>query len=198
MSTFIDPYIDRQTGILRNLVGAKSYDELYAAEADSALSAELELTNIARTNDFCELCAIHKAVFGKIYDWAGQPRTVDIRKSEDGSEYFLIVSRIPTGSNYVFGELKAKDGLKGLKRDDFIKRLAYFYDQLNYIHPFREGNGRSQRIFWNRVAKDAGYRLDWSRVTSTENNAASKLAAEKLDLSLLIEMFNKIVDEVGS
>ena len=69
----------------------------------------------------------------------------------------------------------------------------YYYDQLNFIHPFREGNGRTQRVFWNRVAKDAGYRLDWDAVVGQENDNASKLAAEKMDLSGLEYMFIKIV-----
>ena len=193
---FVDPYLDPNSGILRNLVGAQTYDELHQAEADAVMSSEIEINNIPRTNDFTEFCAIHKSIFGKIYDWAGCPRTVDIRKNEADAEYFLIVSRIPTGCEYVFSELKSENALTGLDHATFVKRLAYFYDQLNYIHPFREGNGRTQRIFWGRVAKDAGYRLNWSKTSREENDAASKLAAEKLDLSLLIKMFTKIVESI--
>jgi cell filamentation protein len=73
----------------------------------------------------------------------------------------------------------------------------YFYDQLNYIHPFREGNGRAQRVFWSRVAQDGGYEIDWDRIVGAENDVASKLAAEQMDLSKLEAMFAKIVKAVG-
>ena len=89
---------------------------------------------------------------------------------------------------------KYKDLLtKGLSKDEFINRLAYFYDQLNYIHPFREGNGRAQRLFWTRLAKDANYEIDWSLVVGDENDEASRIAAETMDLSKLEVMFAKIV-----
>lgn len=74
--------------------------------------------------------------------------------------------------------------------------MAYFYDQLNYIHPFREGNGRAQRVLWNRIAKDAGYDLDWTLVVSDENDKASRLASEQMDLSGLIAMFERIVKAI--
>lgn len=191
---FVDPYLDANTGILRNLVGATTIDKLCEAEADSAMSGEIDLSDIPRTNDLSELCAIHRALFGKIYDWAGEIRTVDIRKNVDGSQFFLIVSRISMGSDYVFNKLASENYLKGLTRAEFVSRLAYFFDQLNYIHPFREGNGRAQRAFWGRVARDAGYRIDWSKTTRAENDEASRLAAEKLDLSQLETMFDKIVE----
>ena len=193
MTKFVDPYLDPETGILRNLAAAKTYEALYQAEADSAMYGELEARDIPRTNNLEELCAIHKALFGAVYDWAGEIRTVDIRKNEANSDFFLIVSRIPTGCEYVFNELKQNNYLQNLNRVDFITKLAYFYDQLNYIHPFREGNGRTQRIFWSRVAKDAGYQIDWSKTTREENDAASKLAAESQNLSLLNELIQKIL-----
>jgi cell filamentation protein len=74
-----------------------------------------------------------------------------------------------------------------------VKRLAYYYDQLNFIHPFREGNGRTQRIFWTRVARDAGYEIDWDAATGDENDEASRVAAEEMDLSNLEAMFRRIV-----
>lgn len=105
----------------------------------------------------------------------------------------MLVSKITDAANYVFSELDRENYLKGLSADAFIDRLAYFYDQLNYIHPFREGNGRVQRIFWSRVAKDAGYHINWDKVVGSENDEASRLAAEQMDLSAVITMLKKIV-----
>ncbi len=200
MSDFVDPYFDDSISTLRNLLGAKSSEELRKLEPQIVFANELELesTNIPRTNDLIELLAIHAQLFKGVYDWAGQTRTVDIKKDYDGAEYFLVVSKITDAANYVFDELAKENYLNGLSIDVFIERLAYFYDQLNYIHPFREGNGRSQRIFWTRVAHDASYEIDWDDVVGDENDEASRLAAEKFDLSGLKVMFTKIVKHLDA
>lgn len=192
---FVDPYFDESIGDLRNLLGAKSSKELKKLEPQIVFANELELesVDIPRTNSLEELLLIHKQLFKGVYDWAGQIRTVDIKKNNEDAEYFLIVSKISGAANYVFTELAKEKHLQGLAKDDFVKRLAHFYDQLNYIHPFREGNGRAQRVFWNRVAKDAGYELDWTLVVGDENDEASRKAAEEMDLSALEVMFGRIV-----
>ncbi|WP_367379392.1 Fic family protein [Subtercola boreus] len=61
------------------------------------------------------------------------------------------------------------------------------------IHPFREGNGRTQRVFWNRIALRAGWQLDWRPVHGEENHAAARAGSDQLDLRPLIEMFGKVV-----
>lgn len=147
--SFVDPYFDDEIGDLRNLLGAKSSGELKDVEPQIVFANEIELESISipRTNDLIELLLIHKQLFKGIYDWAGQVRTVDIKKNADGAEFFLIVSKINDAADYVFTELDQENCLQGLTKDDFVKVFAYFYDQLNYIHPFREGNGRAQRVF---------------------------------------------------
>lgn len=195
MSDFVDPYIDEEIGDLRNLLGARSSDELKKLEPQIVFANELEIEslNIPRTNDLSELLSLHKQLFHNVYDWAGQIRTVDIRKNADGAEYFLIVGKIKDAATFVFSELVKERCLKGLSQELFIERLAYFYDQLNYIHPFREGNGRTQRIFWTRIARDAGYEINWDQIVGEENDEASRLGAEEMDLSRLVAMFGKIV-----
>lgn len=190
-----DPYFDEEIGILRNLLGAKSAEELELLEPQWVFANQLELEQlqIPRTNDLSELLAIHAQLFKGVYDWAGKIRTVDIKKNTESAEFFLLVSMILDASNYVFGELAEEGNLCGLSRDDFVSRLTYFYDQLNYIHPFREGNGRTQRIFWSRVAVDAGYEIDWDDVVGSENDEASRLAAEQMKRSALEAMFGRIV-----
>ena len=196
----VDPYFDDSIGDLRNLLGAKTSEELKELEPQIVFANELELesTVIPRTNDLSELLLIHKQLFKGVYDWAGQIRAVDIKKNAEGAEFFLVVSKISDAANYVFTELAKEKYLQDLSDKEFVKRLAYFYDQLNYIHPFREGNGRAQRVFWSRVAKDAGYDIDWSLVVDDENDEASRLAAEQMDLSKLEVMFAKIVRAMQS
>lgn len=195
MPDFVDPYFDETIGDLRTLLDVKSSEEFKQLEPQIVFANELEIEalKIPRTNDFAELLSIHKQLFKNVYDWAGTIRTVDIRKNATDTEFFLIVSKIQTAATFVFSELATERYLLGLPQNKFVGRLAYFYDQLNYIHPFREGNGRTQRIFWTRVARDAGYEIDWDSIVGEENNEASRQAAEDMDLSGLITMFSKIV-----
>lgn len=145
MSNFVDPYIDPDTKILRNKLGAQNLSELRKAEGDIISLADATLSGISHTKDLSELKAIHKQLFDKIYDWAGELRTVGIRKGSE--EYFLDCTFLKNGAKYVFDELAKENYLRELDKEAFVKRLAYFYEQLNFIHPFREGNGRAQRIF---------------------------------------------------
>jgi cell filamentation protein len=192
---FVDPYFDPKIGDLRNLLGAKSSTELAELEAQAVFANELELadTRIPRSNDLTELCRIHAQLFKGVYDWAGQIRIVDIRKSQDQAAFFVPVAYIQRAAGSVFTELAEAKNLKGLPRQKFVEQLAYFYDQLNYIHPFREGNGRAQRVFWARVAVDAGYLIFWDEVIRDENDRASAAAMDSEDRRLLETMFNRIV-----
>jgi cell filamentation protein len=193
--SLVDPYFDESIGDLHNLLGAKSSEELKKLEPQIVFANELELEsiNIPRTNDLEELLRIDGQLFKSVYDWAGQIRIVDIKKPANDAEYFLPVSKIHMAAAYVFSELAKEKYLQGLGINDFATRIAYYYDQLNYIHPFREGNGRTQRVLWSRVAKDADYEIDWTLIVGEENDEASRLAAEKMDRSKLEVMFAKIV-----
>ena len=98
MSDFIDPYIDPTTGILKNKLGAKTSDELRAAEGDVICLAEVELEEIPHTKDLAELRNIHQRLFGKVYDWAGELRTVNIRKQDGGN--FLDYPYLENGAKF--------------------------------------------------------------------------------------------------
>ena len=191
---FVDPYLDPETGILRNKVGARTQSELRKIEGDIIFATEISsIQSIPRTNDINELIEIHRVLFDKVYDWAGKIRTVDLKKGSDS--YFLVRTQIETGANYVFGELAKERYLVNLPLEAFADRLAYFYEQLNFVHPFREGNGRTQRIYWSRVARDAGYNIDWDKVIGHELDKATLAARETQNLTRLIEMFQKIISK---
>lgn len=189
-----DPYLEENTGILRNLVGATTLAELAAAEADLTFARAIELNylDLPTTRDIVELKAIHHQLFQDVYPWAGQLRTVDIRRTAEG---FLPAVAIDRASSISAGDLRTEHYLKGRNRENFIARLAHHYDQFNYIHPFREGNGRTQRIFWSRVAADAGWWLDWTQADGEINDQASRLAAEDRDLKPLKAMLGRVVQE---
>lgn len=192
---FVDPYVDPSTAIPKNVVGAKTQAELDAIEGDliPIRALRLELDPPEPTGDLAELRAVHRYLFSPIYGWAGELRTVDIRKNVEGAGYFVPVSMIERAAGHAAEELRQDGQLRGMDRRTFIARLAHHYDQFNYIHPFREGNGRTQRWFWDRVARDAGWQLSWLGVTGAVNYAASHAAAEDRDLGPLIEMLDQVV-----
>lgn len=198
---FVDPYIDPATGVLRNLVGARTYDDLARAEGELA---SLRTGELIEHGDFHpsgtldDFRHIHHALFQDIYEWAGRIRTVEIRKNVDGAEFFLPSTNIAMGIEWSRSELIKDNMLKGLGLSSFVERLAYHYDNYNFVHPFREGNGRTQRVFWTLFCHDAGYDLDWRLASGEENDEASRLAAEDRDYSLLISMFSRIVTPCDS
>ena len=157
---FVDPYFDESIGDLRNLLGAKSSEELKKLEPQIVFANELELgsLDIPRTNDLAELLLIHKQLFRGVYDWAGQIRTVDIKKNTTGADYFLIVAKISIAAEYVFTELAKEHCLKDLSKEAFTRRLAHHYDQLNYIHPFREAMAERSVYFGAEWLRTLGTR----------------------------------------
>ncbi|SDM88622.1 Fic/DOC family protein [Actinomyces ruminicola] len=196
---FVDPYLDPETGILRNKVGAVTVSALAEAEAALSFARMVQLADhpVEPTGDLDELRAIHRHLFQDVYEWAGELRTVDIVKNVEGAQFFLPVSMITRASMFTVAELREENMLMGMSRERFVERLAYYYDAFNYIHPFREGNGRTQRVFWSRVARDAGWQLDWRAVRGSINDQASRAAAEDRNFGPLLEMLNQIVVAIG-
>lgn len=99
---FVDPYLDPETGVLRNKIGARRSEALHKAEGDLSFARMIQLLDRppAPTGDLTELRAIHRHLFQDVYEWAGELRTVDIRKNIDGAEFFLPVSVIERGAGY--------------------------------------------------------------------------------------------------
>lgn len=192
---FVDPYLDPTTGLLANKVGALTKAALDQAEGDLSFVRLVQLVDRppAATDDLAELRAIHRWLFQDVYEWAGCLRTVDLRKNVEGADFFLPVSMIERAAGFAADELRADGALRQMDRDRFVERLAYHYDQLNYVHPFREGNGRTQRVFWSRVARDAGWQLDWRAVHGSANDQACRAAAVDRDFGPLRAMFDQIV-----
>jgi len=105
--------------------------------------------------------AIHKHLFQDIYSWAGEIRTEDIAKN---GTPFCSTHRIKPYMGDLFTKLRDENFLKGLGIDQFAKRLAFYASEINAVHPFREGNGRSTREFIRCLAHEAGYIIDYSLV----------------------------------
>lgn len=159
-------------GVLRNLLGITDAEALNRVEATYAAirAAELFEHPISGRFDFDHLCAIHRSIFQDIYEWAGEPRQVDIIK---GSSRFAHFRFIESSAKTIFDTLAAEQYLRGLPGEEFAARAAYHLGELNALHPFREGNGRAQRMFLSALARSAGFDLAWERISAEEMTEAS-------------------------
>lgn len=155
--SFVDPYIDTETGLLINSIGAKTQSELDQIEADFVSIGLLKLYDEKFRVSYSleDLQYIHASLFGKVYPWAGQIRTVEIHKVGDPDNSNFAPSALIEPAFYnSMQELGEDHNLQGLNQLSFADRLAYHFSNVNYIHPFREGNGRTQRVFWSQVKRD--------------------------------------------
>jgi cell filamentation protein len=165
-----DPYA-MPSGVLRNKLGIADPDLLATAEADitRAVLVRLSAHRLPGEYDLEHLRGFHKAIFGAIYPWAGQLRTVEIAKRTP----FCPAIHLHSYAAEVFGRLRSADHLRGLPRIDFVRQLAELYGDINALHPFREGNGRAQRAFLLQLAADAGYSISWATLDAARNEEAS-------------------------
>ncbi len=192
-----DPYVDPVSGVLVNLLGVETREALRLAEADLVWARTNQLLESPppTTGDLAQLRAIHRHLFQDVFEWAGQLRAVDLTRDTPGSQPFLLVSFIERAAESAAAALREEALLRGLERREFVERLAFHYDAFNYIHPFREGNGRTQRLMWSQIAREAGWVLDWRSVQGERNDEACRVAAVDLDLTRLEAMFDDIVSE---
>lgn len=183
-----DPYIDPRHQILINRLGITNQEELERVE--SALVGvrifELSLKPISGHFDLAHLQRIHQHLFGEIYEWAGELRTVDITKGQTRFAHYVQIAEY---APQITQELSAEAQLKGLPPHEFSKRAGHYMGELNVLHPFREGNGRALRTFIAQLAREAGYGIRWNRIDREANIRASIQAyyGDSSGLSKLIE-----------
>jgi cell filamentation protein len=121
--------------------------------------------------DVSHLKATHQYIFQDVFAWAGQFRTVNISK---GGNSFARADFIDLSLNDLFRKLAKENFLKELSQPAFIERLAFFLGEINAVHPFREGKGRTQREFIRQLALTAGRIINWRYVTRDQMIAASQ------------------------
>ena len=118
--------------------------------------------NRIRLKAFFTLLTIKPSIiFSDLYDWAGQVRTVNISKKGTN---FCPAENIEHQADLIFDRLKEQNYFKGLPHDEFVEKIVDFYCATNYLHPFREGNGRTQRAFLTQLIRNAGYDINWAEV----------------------------------
>ena len=185
-----EKYCYPNSNVLKNKYGLTNLVALEQIERKSSSLAIVQLqSDVIKGNfDLKHLQSIHKAIFSDIYDWAGKIRTVDIAKSN----LFCRVQFLDSYSQDIFGRLKKQDNfLLGLPKQQAIKKLAEYMGDINALHPFREGNGRTQREFIKYLSKVTGIELHMDKVTSDRMMDAS-LKSFNTDYSGFEQIFNEI------
>jgi len=167
-----DPYCYAGTDVLRNLRNIQDAKELAAFER-TLTASRLE----ALPDDFPitpeGYRAIHRYIFADLYDWAGEYRIVDIARAES---LFCLVPYIAQELAKRFKTIQSENNLRGLNAEDFAARAAEHMIELNAIHPFREGNGRTLRAFLFVLARQAGHDIKMERIDAVPWNEASRLS----------------------
>ena len=192
-----DPYINPQTGVLRNLLSIDTEQNLQDVEAQIT-SVEISALLVESPSEIVDfdintIRRVHKQLFCQIFDWAGKFRTIDMEKE---STRFAHAPYIADQINLLLGQFANEKYFVGLDKKDFASRVAYYYSELNVIHPFRDGNGRTIRTFLSLIASRAGWGIAWDKMDSNENATACS-NSYKDDEKSLRTMLNRLVYSIS-
>src|SRR5712691_4616313 len=149
-----DPYTYPGSDVLRNIPDIRDPQRLADFEANATVArlVELDAAHLTGRFDNAHLQAIHKYIFQDVYEWAGQFRTVNISK---GGHLFGLAAYLEPALHQILEKLATEHYLIDLDAAAFASRAAWYLGELNAAHPFREGNGRTQREFIREVALPA-------------------------------------------
>jgi cell filamentation protein len=159
-----DPYTYPGSTVLRNKLDLRDRRQLEAFESEISYARSQEPLPAGRL-DFAHFKSIHHHLFQDVYDWAGVPRTVRISKD---SSPFCYPENIVAQAEKVFAELKDENFLFGLNAVAFSGKAAHFVAELNAVHAFREGNGRTQTTFLALLMAEAGHHFDEEKLDPVE------------------------------
>ncbi len=178
---------------LRNKLNITNSEELSIAEMEytSLTIAEVKENPIKGDFNLKDLQDIHRHIFRDIYDWAGELRTVNISKGNP----FCNCIYIELEAERIFSDLRKENYLIGVPKLNICGKLAYYLGEINVLHPFREGNGRAQRVMIEYLAKVAGYTIDFSNISDIEIIEAS-IDAFNCDYDKMTRIFRKIIKPI--
>lgn len=171
------------------------HDTAKLAEVENALvttrNAQWLHSPASSSFDFEHYKAIHRFLFSDLYDWAGTPRQVNLRKKATS---FTPFEQIEPQADLIFKRLAALNYLQDLSHTDRLTELVDFYCATNLLHPFREGNGRTQRTFLTQLLALSGYSINWARVDTDLLMIATIQAASGVT-DLLFRLFDELLSE---
>ena len=156
-------YCYPDSSVLKNKLDIRDPVLLRKVEADLSTARQAEIFHIPVAGRFTatHLCNIHRKLLGDVYSFAGHFRREDIAK---GPTRFVTYSQIKEKLQRLLGQLQQERWLENVPFEAFAARSAYYMAELNYIHPFREGNGRAIREFMRLLFLHNGYVVQWDAV----------------------------------
>ncbi len=184
-----DPYLYSGSTVLINKLGIQDSSQLDYVERELVTQRIAEGVPSGRF-DLVHLRAIHKHLFQDIYAWAGELRTVEIAK---GGSQFQFRQFIETGMADVHRRLIQADFLRGLSREAFAEAAGPIMGDVNYVHPFREGNGRTQLQYLEQLAVQADHMIDLTRIDPQRWLEASQ-ASHAGDYALMTAEIDRVVE----
>lgn len=181
------------TNVLKNKLNIREQETLYVYERKLTMLRLRELIKKPISGEFNleHLQAIHWYIFQDIYDWAGEIRKVEIAKQN----MFCKVMFIRRQADEIFGRLRREKYLSGLSKKEFSRRIAFYFSEINALHSFREGNGRSQREFIRCLALQNGYVIRFANVSKEEMIEASKQSF-LCDYQAMEVLFEKCLSDI--
>ena len=184
-------YCYPDSNVLKNKLNIRDNKLLKTAEEEITLIKQMELLKNPIKGNFSKahFMNIHKFIFEDIYSFAGKIRREQISKADT---MFYPPNLIDRELDKVFAKIKEKNMLKETDKEKVFDNLAYVMAELNIIHPFREGNGRSIREFIRLMAKRMGYDLNWGNVDKEKLLEASILSVD--DYRVLIRILEVCFD----
>ena len=179
------------TTVLINKLDIRDQKELDDLEKQITLlrgiqaEQETEFVNV----DFEFYKSLHRVLFGDLYDWAGCLRTINISKK---GTVFCEHTELERLGTLKFKRLAAQNYLCGLSDGEFISETADLYHELNMLHPFREGNGRTLRLFITLLIRNAGRDIDFEKC-GTDMLIIAAIKAAQGDISMLKDVFGEMI-----
>lgn len=160
-----DCYCYSGSSVLRNKLNIHDESSLNQAEQQlSAIAAEsLPYSPPPYSLDY--LKHIHRVLFSDVYEWAGELRTVGISKQQTR---FCQPEYMVREATRIFRLMASAKWFENESRERLVTSVAEIYSELNVVHPFREGNGRSQRILFEHLVINAGFEISWWGITADE------------------------------
>lgn len=167
-------------------------DESMLAKAEASIvlakASFLDQHPVSGGYDFEHYKQIHRYLFCDLYDWAGEIRKVDVSKKGTS---FVPAAEIAVCAAACFEHLSGFSAI-GLSKHELAVKVADFYSTVNMLHPFRDGNGRTQRIFFKQWIQHLGYTLDLTDIDTDEFMIATIQASHGV-MDTLIDFFEKSI-----
>ena len=183
-----DPYCYEGTFVLKNKANIRDAAHLEKFELEMSNVRALEPLPAGKFTP-SHYCKIHHHLFRDVYMWAGKPRTV---RTSKGGNAFCYPEYIDREMKKLFVTLRNERFFPGAEQVAFVTAAADFLAELNAIHPFREGNGRSQLAFLHLLGLRSGHRFDLNRI-DREAFLPAMIASFRGNNELLVEELRNLL-----